>query len=118
MSYDGDGPYRSRRDRRYRQDEGAYMDGGYTDNQLVYRKRRDSDDSFVDEVTRDYQPGEPGYARRRRVTSVREGVRRAHSAGRDPYYDEGYYRHDSYVARSPRYSDRREWPFFLTFFSF
>lgn len=105
MSYYDDGRYRNRRDRP-RQD--GYADDGYVDNRVVYRKRRDSDDSVVEEVTRDFPPGEYDYPRRTRVTTVREGVRRARSAGRDPYYDGGYYRRDDYAAPVARYSDRRK----------
>lgn len=75
------------------------------------RPRRGSDDS-VEEVQRDYPPGEDyvyerGYNTRRSRRPVYEHVRRASSVGGyDPYYDGGYYR--SRPRRSRQYDDRRK----------
>lgn len=115
MSYYNDGRYRVKRDR-YSRPGGGVVDETYVDSRGGYgsqlvRRRDDSEDSVVEEVTRDFPPGESyGYQRPRRVTTVREGVRRARSAGgRDPYYDEDYYRRDEYrPSRPKRYDDRRE----------
>lgn len=117
MSYYDDSRYRGRRDKYSRGSTGyvedAYVDnrGGYGGRMELVRRRDDSDDSVVEEVTRDFPPGDYyGYPRPRRVTTVREGVRRARSTGgRDPYFDEEYYRRDDYrPRRSRRYDDRRD----------
>ncbi|KAH8693201.1 hypothetical protein BGW36DRAFT_302515 [Talaromyces proteolyticus] len=107
--------YRVKRDR-YSRPGGGYVEETYVDNRGGYGRemdlvrRRDSQESVVEEVTRDFPPGEPyyGYPRPRRTMSVREGARRARSAGRDPYYDEEYYRREDYAPRkSKRYRDDR-----------
>jgi hypothetical protein len=119
MSYYGDSRYRAKRDKHSRPSgyvEETYVDsrgGGYGGRQMeLVRRRDDSDDSVVEEVTRDFPPGEYyGYPRRSRVTRVREGARRARSTGGpDPYYDDGgYYRRDDYrPRRSRRHDERRE----------
>lgn len=72
--------------------------------------RRGSDDS-VEEVQRDYPPGEDlvyerGYTSRRPRRPVYENVRRASSvSGYDPHYETGYY--TSRPRRSRHYDDRR-----------
>ncbi|CRG85134.1 hypothetical protein PISL3812_02262 [Talaromyces islandicus] len=109
--------YRVKRDRYSR--PGGYVEETYVDNRGGYgrelgplRRYDDSQESVVEEVTRDFPPGEHyyGYSRPRRTMSVREsGPRRARSAGRDPYYDDEYYRRDDYrPRRSRRYPDKRD----------
>ncbi|KUL91236.1 hypothetical protein ZTR_01551 [Talaromyces verruculosus] len=109
--------YRVKRDRYSRPDGGyveeTYVDkrGGYPydyDTRLV-RRRGDSEESVVEEVSRDFPPGEYyyGYPGPRRASTVREGARRARSAGRDPYYDEEYYRREDYRPRRSKRSDGR-----------
>lgn len=113
MSYYDDRRHRSTRDR-YRPTgyvEETYVDsrGGNNSRMDLVRRYDDSNDE-VEEVQRDFPPGEYSYGRPRRtkVTTVREGVRRARSVGgRDPYYGGGYYRRDDY-RRSGRYDDRRK----------
>lgn len=114
--------YRVKRDR-YSRPGGGYVEETYVDNRgggygydydydtRLTRRRGDSDESVVEEVARDFPPGEYyyGYPGPRRTATVREGVRRARSVGRDPYYDEEYYRRDDYrPRRSNRYDGRRK----------
>lgn len=122
MSYydtrDGRG-YRVKRDRYSR--PGGYVEETYVDSRDGYgrelgparRRDTDSQESVVEEVTRDFPPGEYyyGYSKPRRAMSVREpATRRARSAGRDPYYDDEYYyrRDDPRPRRSKRYPDKRK----------
>jgi hypothetical protein len=110
--------YRVKRDRYSR--PGGYVEETYVDSRGGYgrelgpirRRDNDSQESVVEEVTRDFPPGEYyyGYPRSRRSMPVRETVpRRARSAGRDPYYDDDYYRRDDYrPRRSKRYPDKRK----------
>jgi hypothetical protein len=109
--------YRVKRDRYSR--PGGYVEETYVDSRGGYgrelgplRRHDDSQESVVEEVTRDFPPGEHyyGYSRPSRTMSVREsGTRRARSAGRDPYYDDEYYRRDDYrPRRSRRYPDKRK----------
>lgn len=121
VSYE-DAPVRRRKSERDRRsgrgtkeyvEEETYMARG-TNNaprqmSLVQRRRDDSPDS-IEEVQRDFPPGDGGYVRRK--TTVRESGRRARSAsGRDTYardrdYDDGYGRRTSeYSGRSRRESD-------------
>lgn len=68
-------------------------------------------DESVEEIQRDYPPGEGyvyerGYDSRRSRRPVYENVRRASSvSGHDPYYD-GYYRSRARTSRD--YDDRRK----------
>ena len=118
--YDDDRPPRrnrstkERRPRDYTEEE-TYVGRGGLDprdsRQLV--RRRDDSTSSVEEITRDFAPGEgSGYVRRKTV--VREGVRparRARSVGR---YDDGYddSRRSDYASSkrsSKRSDDRRKY---------
>lgn len=123
MSYydDDNRPRRHRSERQRRPRATEYSDETYVESRgngprssrqqtdLVRRPREDSDLS-VEEVERDFPPGGGGYVKRK--TTVREGgVRRAHSAGRDRGYYDGYgdpRRNDDFVAvkrSSRRYGD-------------
>lgn len=71
----------------------------------LVQRRRDDSVSSVEEIQRDFAPGDGGYIRKK--TTVRQGVRparRARSAGR---YDDGYYddRRSDYSRRSRRHDD-------------
>lgn len=104
---------------RYARPDGGYVEETYVDNRAGYpydydnrivRRRGDSEESVVEEVSRDFPPGEHYYgysAAPRRAASVREGARRTRSVGRDPYYDEDYYRREDYRPRRSRRSDGR-----------
>ncbi|OKL58883.1 hypothetical protein UA08_05460 [Talaromyces atroroseus] len=110
--------YRVKRDR-YSRPGGGYVEETYVDNRGGYGydrdydntrliRRGDSEESVVEEVPRDFPPGEYYYGNpgpRRAATA-----RRARSVGRDPYYDDEYYRRDDYYRprRSRRYDDRRD----------
>ncbi|KAF9892566.1 hypothetical protein FE257_001675 [Aspergillus nanangensis] len=76
--------------------------------------RHDGSNNSVEEIPRDYPPGEYGYdygppnPRRSRVATAQEGVRRSHSTGgRPPYYDDADYHHRSSRGRKPRHYDDR-----------
>ncbi|KAJ9236597.1 hypothetical protein DTO169E5_5588 [Paecilomyces variotii] len=112
--YYDDRRYRSNRDR-YRPTgyvEETYVDsrGGDNGRMELVRRYDDSDDEVIEEVQRDFPPGEYSYGipRRSKTTTIREGVRRARSVGgQDPYYGGGYYRRGGH--RRPRgYDDRRD----------
>ncbi|EEA20589.1 conserved hypothetical protein [Talaromyces marneffei ATCC 18224] len=107
--------YRVKRDR-YSRPDGGYVEETYVDNRGGYpydydtrlvRRRGDSEESVVEEVSRDFPPGESYYGYPRRAATVREGPRRARSVGRDPYYDEEYYRREDYRPRRSKRSDGR-----------
>lgn len=108
--------YRVKRDR-YSRPGGGYVEETYVDNRGGYGydydsrlvRRHDSEESVVEEVARDFPPGEYYYGNPgpRRAATVREGVRRARSVGRDPYYDEEYYRREDYRPRRSKRSDGR-----------
>lgn len=109
--------YRVKRDR-YSRPDGGYVEETYVDSRGGYpydydtrlvRRRGDSEESVVEEVSRDFPPGEHyyGYPGPRRAATVREGARRARSVGRDPYYDEEYYRREDYLPRRSKRSDGR-----------
>lgn len=108
--------YRVKRDR-YSRPGGGYVEETYVDNRGGYGydydsrlvRRHDSEESVVEEVARDFPPGEYYYGNPgpRRAATVREGVRRARSVGRDPYYDEDYYRREDYRPRRSKRSDGR-----------
>ncbi|KAL1992321.1 hypothetical protein VTN49DRAFT_4353 [Thermomyces lanuginosus] len=117
MSYYGDPRYRASRDRydyRFHGDyDDAYVDrrGGYGYGGDLVPRRGGSDESLVEEVERDFPPGEYyyGYSKPRRSATVREGVRRPRSAGAPyPYYDDEYYYHREYrPSRRPRHHGDR-----------
>jgi hypothetical protein len=110
--------YRVKRDR-YSRPGGGYVEETYVDNRggpgydydydsrLV--RRGDSEESVVEEVARDFPPGQYYYGAPgpRRAATVREGARRARSVGRDPYYDDEYYRREDYRPRRSRRNDDR-----------
>lgn len=117
MSHYADTRYRPRQERDSRTAgyvEDSYVEsrGGHGNRQMELAYHHDDSDGSIEEVTRDYPPGEYGYGygypRRGKVTTVREGVRRTRSVGaRDPYHDNGYYRSDDY-RRSKRYRDKHD----------
>ncbi|KAL1853034.1 hypothetical protein Plec18170_005616 [Paecilomyces lecythidis] len=113
MSYYDDRRYRSNRDR-YRPTgyvEETYVDSRGNNGRMdLVRRYDDSDDEVIEEVQRDFPPGEYSYGipRRGKVTTVREGVRRARSVGgQDPYYGGGYYRRGGHRRRRG-HDDRRD----------
>ncbi|KAL1976975.1 hypothetical protein VTN31DRAFT_3257 [Thermomyces dupontii] len=103
MSYYGDPRYRASRERYdyrphddYDDDVYAARRGGYGYGAHLIPRRGGSDESLVEEVERDFPPGEYyyGYSKPRRSATVREGVRRPSSAGAPyPHYDDEYYYH-------------------------
>ncbi|KAJ5151964.1 hypothetical protein N7492_010259 [Penicillium capsulatum] len=111
MAYYADRHYYSPRDRPRRSYAADYYDDPRYARYERERPRRGSDDS-VEEIQRDYPPGEDtvyerGYNHRRTRRPVYENVRRASSvSGYDPYYDAGYYR-SSRPRRSRRDDDHR-----------
>jgi hypothetical protein len=107
-----EGDRQTRRDQEYVEETYIQRGIGNTGGQqmsLVQRHRDDSADS-IEEVARDFPPGIGGYVRRN--TTLREGARRASSAGRDRYddYDATSREPDYYEKKSHRrYNDRREY---------
>jgi len=122
--YDDDRPPRRHRSRRSRPTD-EYSEETYTEtrggggdrdgrrNMELVRSRRDDSVSSVEEIDRDFPPG-GGYIKRN--TTVREGVRRTRSVGRDRdrdrYSDYDSRRSDDYAAskaskKSRRYDDDR-----------
>jgi hypothetical protein len=107
-----EGDRQTRRDQEYVEKTYIQQGNGNTGGQqmsLVQRHRDDSADS-IEEVERDFPPGVGGYVRGN--STVREGARRARSAGRDRFddYDATSHGPDYYEKKSyRRYDDRREY---------
>jgi len=135
MSYYDDDRSRRAKSTRERSSRDSYDDTVYesrdSGRQTSIVPRRDDSTSSVEEVSRDFPPGDRDGAYYRETTvrkSGRRPVGRSRSFGDDRYYDDRYDdrtyverrgRDDDYVKRGSRdYDDRREfWPL-LSFPSF
>lgn len=116
MSHYADARYRSRQERDsragYVEDDYVESRGGRGNRQMELAYHHNDSEGSIEEVTRDYPPGEYGYGydypRHGKVTTVREGVRRTRSVGaRDPYYGSRSHRSDNH-RQSRRYHDNRK----------
>lgn len=92
--------------------------GAHHPHPLDVVPRRDPSDESVEEIPRDYPPGEyyeygtgyPPQPRRTRVATVQEGVRRSRSMGggrSGAYYDESDYAYRPSRGRRSRHHDDR-----------